>query len=259
MKKIIAKLKNHLTRKNLTFLGLFFGILVALYLLMDLFVMPLYTRQHQSINVPTVTNMSLSAAEKRLRDNGLKVVIAGEKYDENYPPGHVLFQNPEGSSPVKKGRRVYLTVGKGKQVLNMPKLVGLSDRDARFVLADHNLQIGNVFYELDNFYPEEVVSKQSLPAGNTVVMGESIDFTVSLGLEPTEFIVPELIGKTLKESRLHLKKSGLVLGQVTYQTTDKLLPDTIIHQSLKAGETVEKADTVHVVLSQLPETESHNE
>lgn len=233
------------------YVGVTIVVLAVLYLLMDYFVMPLYTRQHQSIEVPNVTHLSYTAAEKILKKAGLKTVKAGEKYDENFPPGFVLFQNPEAGSPVKKGRRVYLTVGKGQRTFPMPKLVGMPLRDARFTLENLHLNPGEVTYENDNYYPEDVVSDQSVPEGQDVAVGSTIDLTVSLGEEPTVFIVPEVVGKSLTDAEIAIKKAGLTLGRVQKQVTDKVLPNTVIGQSLDPGLEVSKGDTLDIVISQL--------
>jgi len=224
---------------------------VVLYFALDLLLMPLYTRHWQSVEVPNVIHLSYRAAEKLLDRAGLRSVKGAEKYDENFPPGFVLFQNPEAGSRVKKGRRIYLTVGRGGRVFDMPKLVGVSERDARFVLERNHLELGEVNYELDAVHPEGVVSAQSIEPGLQVSISESVDLVVSLGIEPMEFYVPKVVGKSLDEAEVAVKKAGLVLGGIRYQRTDKLLPNTVISQLPEPGLEVERADTVQVVVSEL--------
>lgn len=224
-----------------------------LYLFMDFAAMPLYTRQYQSIRVPDVAQQNVEDAEIVLKKAGLKAIRAEEKFDEFYPPNFVIFQNPAAGQPVKKGRRVYLTVSKGTHVFEMAKLVGLSERDARFILSQEGLHIGQIDYRADEFYPDGVVCAQSIEIGQEVAMGTTVDLTVSIGVEPTEFIVPNLIGKSLAEASLALLKAGLIPGRVDKQKTDELLPNTVISQSLEAGMNVSKGDPVNIVISELDE------
>ena len=234
--------------------GIVLACLVCLYVLLDVLIMPLYTRQRQAIEVPDVTFLTFTASAKLLKKAGLKPVEGGVKFDELYPPGFVLFQNPEAGSKVKKGRRVYLIVGKGPRIFPMPKLVGMPIRDANFTLRDLKLVLGQVRYDIDDYYPEGVVSWQSIDPEQEVAVNESVDLVVSLGATPTQFIVPGLIGKSFEAARMEIRKAGLTLGKIEEQQTDKLIPNTVVSQSLEEGLEVLKGDTLNIVVSKLPGT-----
>ena len=192
-------------------------------------------------------------AERRLRDLGLDAVKSIEQFDENVASGDVLFQVPEAGTPVKKGRRVYLTVSKGHKLFSMPKLIGLSERDARFALQESELTLGNLDYRTDEFLPEGVICSQSVSPGADIRFGTRVDLTVSIGVEPSEYVVPETVGLSLDQALLLVRKSGLVPGQITEQRTGKLLPNTVISQSLEAGTVVNRGDPVDLVISVLEE------
>lgn len=254
-KKLTTKMRSFFSRTLLKNLSLSLGILIIAYALLDFLLMPILTRHWQSIAVPNVTHLSTQAASKLLAQEGLLAVKGTEKYDENFPPGFVLFQNPEAGAPVKKGRRIYLTVGKGQKVFPMPMLVGKPERDVKFLLDQLNLRLGSVTFENDTFYHEGVVSAQSIEPETEVAVGTSVDLVVSIGIEPTEFVVPDLVGKSEDDAELSIKKAGLTLGEITYQETDKLVPRTVISQSLEAGLDVAKGDTLNIVVSKLPGNE----
>ncbi|MBN1541984.1 PASTA domain-containing protein [candidate division KSB1 bacterium] len=241
---------------NLKFAGIVCAIFVVFLLMLDNLIMPLLTRHWQSISVPEVTNLSWNAAEKILQDAGLQAIKAAEKYDPHLPPGFVLFQNPEAGSPVKKGRRIYLTVGKGERIFEMPRFVGMSLRDAQFILNDYSLQLGKLEYETDDYWPDGVISHQSIAAGREISAGQVINLTISLGSAPTIFIVPRLVGRSLDDAVIEIKKAGLVLGQISYQTTEKLVPETVIGQSPHEGLEVAEGDSVRLIVCQLPKSEA---
>lgn len=229
------------------------AIICLVYMLLDNAIMPLYTRQYQSIKVPDVLNLPQNTAEKRLRAAGLRPVKGSEQHDENIPAGDVLFQVPEAGSPVKKGRRVYLTISMGHKLYTMPKLIGLSERDAKFALAEAELALGHIDYRTDEFFPEGVVCGQSVAPGADIRFGTAVDLSVSIGIEPSEFIVPAVVGLSLDQALLAIRKAGLLPGQISEQSTGKLLPNTVISQSLEAGTTVNKGDAVDLVISILAE------
>jgi len=243
--------KSNKQRKIIYTLFIIFSILL-LYLAIDNILMPIYTRHWQSVKVPEVTFKSLRAAEKILHKKGLNAVIGDVKYDGNYPPGFVLFQHPLPNSAVKKGRRIYLTIGKGNQIIAMPQLIGISERDAKFSLQKYQLELKNINLKNDDHYPVGVVCDQSIPAGEDIEVGEQIELTISVGQEPSSIIVPSLIGKSREEAIINIKQSGLMLGKIHYQETDKILPNTVIRQSLAFGQQVNKNDTLNIVLSILP-------
>lgn len=222
---------------------------VMLFFVADMLVMPLYTRHWQAIQVPDVVNLSFVAAKKMLQFRGFRVIKAEEKYDENNPPGFVLFQNPEAGALVKKQRRIYLTIGKGLRLFPMPKVTGMAERDALFILEEHNLAAGDVTYGLDSFYPKGVVVAQSREPGVQVTLGEIIDLKVSLGIEPSNFIVPDVIGAELHEAQLAIGRAGLVIGQISFQKQDGALPNCVISQSKPPGTDVGLGDTIDLVVN----------
>ncbi len=225
---------------------------MVFYLLLDLVIMPLYTRQYQAISVPNVVFTTFAEAEQILSKSGLRIVKDGEKFDETLPAGKIVFQNPEAFATVKSGRRIYVTISKGGRTFPMPKLIGLSLRDARFIIDGQELSLGFIHYRRDPFLPDGVVCEQSVAEGKIVGVKSRVDIAVSLGVEPTEFIVPELVGKSEADAMLLLQKAGLTLGAIRQQAAEELLPNTVISQSLEAGLQVAKGDTVHIVVSILP-------
>ena len=242
------------SRENTT--GLFaplliiFVSLVALYALAVFIIMPLYTRHWQRVQVPEVTHMSQTAARKIIASKNLAPVNGELKFDDDVPPGYVSFQNPIGNSFVKKGRRIYLNISKGKRPVFVPKLVGMNLRDAEFMIAQAQLELGVISHDFDRYYPENVVMDQAIDPETEIMAGSVIDITVSLGEEPEEIYVPNLYGKTMEEAELLVKKSLLTMGQVNFRESESD-PNQVIFQSLEVGERAGKGDTVNIVLSKL--------
>lgn len=69
-----------------------------------------YTRHGQSVSVPNVKGLPLQAAENEINKLGLKAIAIDSNYVKGMPAGAVLEQTPEGSSKVKEGRTIYLTI-----------------------------------------------------------------------------------------------------------------------------------------------------
>lgn len=247
LKKALVFFKKPWVKKAL----LIIGILYLVFLVFDNIIMPLYTRHGQEAAIPDITLMSYDAAQKILKAKKFKVLKGGEKFDEQYPIGFVLFQSPEPGTLVKKGRRVYLTVCKGKKLMEMPRLLGKSERDAIFLIQSLELELDSIRYDYDSYYLAGTVSRQSIPVGQQVSIGSHLEITLSLGNLPSEFYVPSVVGKSLQDAIRDVQKAGLIVGSITEQVADDLVPNTVINQSLPFGTQVMQGDTLNLIISVL--------
>jgi len=242
-----------LERYHLKKLTIIFFWLLIFFLLMDNIVMPIYVRLGQEYEIPKVTGMLYDDAGMILKEYGFKIVLEGERYDSQFPPGYVILQNPLAFTSVKKGRRVYVVTSMGERYVKIPVLVGHGERNARFMIQSAGLVLDHVSYEHDSYYPEGVVSEQSIQPDREVKVRTTINIIVSMGPFPDRFLVPSLIGIDLEVAIKRLQKAGLKLGNVTYQIEDKLLPNTVLSQSIEPDTEVNVGEAVDLVVSKLPE------
>lgn len=237
-----------------TVLVISFGILLIVYFIMDLIIMPAYTRHGQAIRVPDLTSLHYEDAREQLKRLDLQIVEETKKYDPGniYPIGTIMTQNPRQGSTVKKGRRIYVVVSKGEPLIEMPDLKGRSERNAIFMIKNLGLELRSVNYEHSDFYHEGVVSGQNVPSGSEIKYATSIDVVVSLGRLPDQFIVPNVIGRSLSDAQKVITQAGLVVGEITYRDQSDLLPQTVILQSIEADQQVNRGDALDLVVSKLP-------
>ncbi len=230
------------------------GILSLLYLICTNAVMPIYTRHGQEISVPDVTGLSFAEAFTILSDQKFKVIKDRDTFDSQYPPGYVVSQNPLPRARVKKKRRIYVTVSKGERLVLMPKLVGQSERNTELEISQLGLVLRNITYEYSPLHLKDVVIEQSLQENERIRQGTEVEIVVSLGLLPDNFLVPNVVGKLLPDAQKAIEKAGLSVGRTSYQTTDKLLPNTVIEQSLKPDTEVVQGTAINLIVSKLPES-----
>jgi len=237
----------------------FFGIgssillLILFAFIMNSIVMPLYIKHGREIEVPDVEYLSFYEAEEILDDEGFQMIIEGKKFDATFPESTVIFQNPRPFSLVKKGRRIYLTLSAGERLIEVPRVVGMSEKDAIFKLEEMGLQVGQIYYEYDNYRLDGVVFRQGFPEGTEVTEQVFIDITVSLGELPTRFYVPDVVDKGLEVAKTMIIREGLTVGIIDFQARSDLVPDTVIEQSIPAGEEVNQGQPIDLIVSQLEE------
>lgn len=241
-----------------TVLVICFVILLIFYFIMDLIIMPVYTRHGQAIRVPDLTGLLYEDARDQLKRLDLQIVEETKKYDPSnfFPIGTIMTQNPRQGSTVKTGRRIYVVVSKGEPLVEMPDLKGRSERNAIFMIKNLGLELRNIDYDHSDFYHEGVVAGQNVPPGSEIKYATAIDIVVSLGRLPDQFIVPNVIGRSLSDAQKIISQAGLVVGEITYRDQSDLLPETVIQQSIDAEQQVNRGDVLDLVVSKLPTKEN---
>ena len=254
-------LKQSILTKLVKLVLFFILILIVVYMLFDMIIMPAYTRHGKEITVPDLTSMFYEDARHRLSQLGLEIVEEEKKFDTSnqFPIGVVMSQNPPPFAKVKKGRRIYVIVSKGEPTLEMPQLIHRSERNAIFILEKLGLKVGKINYEHSDIFHAGEISNQSIPPGTELKPGTVVDITVSLGLFPDKYVVPNLVGRSLNDARKIILQSGLTLGEVSFQIASDLLPGTIISQSPAANQKVAQGDTINLLVSKLLEQKGNEQ
>lgn len=244
-------LSRWLKNKKHFFVGTISTILVFIIfvLLMDLVVMPLYTKHGKEVDLPDATGLEFPEAKALLESKGFKVVKDREKYNEMFSKGVVISHSPRPGTKVKKGRRIYLVISAGEQKVSVPDLVGRSERDAIFLLNKNNLAVREVFYEYNNYQPKGVVADQSIAQGTLVKKDTLINIIVSNGRRPDRFVVPEVEGRSLSQAKRLIRSAGLKVGLITSKNYDDLVSGTVIQQSVEPGEEVAQGTEINLIVN----------
>ena len=175
--------------------------LLFLFVLFNYFLMPWYVKHTSLVKVPNVVGLQFNEAKKVLEKSGLDVKQGDVRYDESKPIGLVMDQNPMVDQTVKNGRRIYLTVCGGEQLVEVPKLVGRTLRDAKFTLEQRNLQVGEIMKKFTNEYAEDVVVSQVVQPGSKIKKLSKVDLIISNGQQVGDIMIPDVIGKKLEEAK----------------------------------------------------------
>jgi len=224
-----------------------FVIVIAIVILFNSIIMPWYVKHSDLVKVPGVIGLNYLEAKRIIEDSGLEVKQE-TRFDESRPIGEIIDQNPPAEQMVKDGRRVYLVVCGGEQLIEIPKLVGRTIRDATFTLEQRNLKVGEVVKKFSNEYNDDVVITQIVQPGSLVKRNTKIDLIVSNGPRLGDIVIPDLIGKNLIEAKKILVDSKLKLGKVTYQSSDQS-PGKIVDQYPKKDKSAKDDTEVDVFVS----------
>lgn len=230
---------SHLLRKPwvrtvLTVVGA--GLVFVLFL--NYVALPLYVNHGGTLIVPNVTGLAVADAKNALAGAGLQPVEAETRPDPDLPVGTVTYQNPPAQTIVKHGRRIYLTVSGGEVLVEVPQLRGRSMREAKFALERYGLKLGTVAFAPSDQFPENTISGQTISPDSKITRGSKVGIIVSSGNAAGGVTIPSVVGKTVAEAERIFQGAGLTLGNVSYQLSSELVPNTVVEQFPRAGETV---------------------
>ncbi len=224
---------------------------IVLFCIMNWIVMPWYVNDGGTVTVPELVGLQATSARSALDSVGLQFEIGGRKASK-LPPNTVLSQNPDGGSVVKHGRRIYFILSGGVEKVTVPNLTGHSQREAQFMLQRAGFVTGQVTFDSSMSFPQNVVMSQSLPANSMAPSGSAISIVVSAGAPTSgEVSVPNLVGLPLADAQKAILNGGLLLGNITFQPSKKLVPNTVVEQYPRSQEIVPKGTKVNLFVSSI--------
>ncbi len=224
---------------------------VTILVAMELVIMPWYTRHGQERYMVNAVNRPLTKALGVLGSEGFKGMVYDTLYTNKQDANVVVDQYPKANTKVKEGRTVRLTITRPEKMVAVPNLVGQSRRSAQIMLSQAGLEIDTVFTEYNPDFPENTVVWQAPKAGDPVPKGLGVHLTVSKGMPPNFFQVPNLFGLSQKKAVEELQNAGLTLGKVFYRQNEDLIPFTVLEQSVDAGTVLDRAQPVDITISVL--------
>ena len=199
--------------------------------------------------VPPVIGQSINDARRLIEAAGMTVGQVEQRPDADFEVDVVIEQSPAAGVEVGAGTLINLVVSSGPEVIVLPDLVGMSERDAIAQLTE----LGLKFSVNDEFSDEEAfgdVIRTDPEAGTEVLSGDTILLVVSKGPEPVE--VPNLFDLTESEAQIVLSDLGLVLNvsNSTQPVGDPEQNGKIVNQIPSPGTTVLPGDIVTVTLGE---------
>ncbi len=236
-----SRIKKLLTYGLIGILGFF-----AIILLFDKVLLPWYVKSGEVSVLPKVVGMDVNRALETLKQAGYEPLTWDTLYDDKIKQNVVIRQTPEGGDETKPGRKVYLIISGGKELAEMPNLIGKNLRDARIMLVRANLDLGKTDMEFTDSIPGGTVFKQSPAPGTKVTTSQKIDLTVSQGSRAGSVVVPDLTGLTPNEALLKLAQIKLGRGKITETERTEGKPGAIFDQAPKPGELVVEGSLVDI-------------
>ena len=140
--------------------------------------------QSGAVPVPNLVGRTLEDARATVEGLGLKLETTPVPTAEQ-PIGTILSQDPPPDSTVDRGATISVEVATGTETVTVPDLRGRSEADALAALFAAGLVNGNRTEVYDPIVPVGLIVSQGTATGVQVSKGTPIDYTISMGPEPS--------------------------------------------------------------------------
>ncbi|NHA69356.1 Stk1 family PASTA domain-containing Ser/Thr kinase [Phycicoccus flavus] len=196
------------------------------------------------VSVPDVVGKPAQTANADLVRAGFRVdsvTAASDQVDE----GDVVSQDPQGGLQRDEGSLVRIIVSSGPDNVTVPDLAGRSEAEARGVLQDVGLEVGDVTEEDDPDVAEGDVISSRPASGADVKPGTAVDLVVGSG----QVEVPNVVGRSQNEAQRALADANLQV-RTEYRQTGDADEGTVLSQDPKGGTSADIGSTVRIVIAQ---------
>nr|WP_308196992.1 Stk1 family PASTA domain-containing Ser/Thr kinase [Rhodococcus sp. CH91] len=199
-----------------------------------------------SLGRPTVPSISgageRSVIEDELRRRTFEPVDGGTAFSTTVPEGGVAALDPAPGTVLPVGSEVELVISKGSPPVTLPDLAGRSVDEARRMLDEAGLTVGEVREVFDADVDEGLVAGTEPAEGETVNAGGTVTLLVSNAVK-----VPSMLGRSVGSARDELTRLGFEVEVRQVADSDR---SVVIAQDPGAGRRAEQGSTV--TLTALP-------
>ncbi len=210
-------------------------------------------KSEDTVVVPNLLGKDVVYSLELLTDLGLNTKIGGSDYNDSYPKNHVILQDPGPGAEIKKDRDIRILLSKGPKVITMPNVIGLPLRQARLVVEESGLCLGNetvVF--ADERIVKDIVLSQNPFYGKLVERDRCAKLLVSRGPRARAYQMLDLKGLSLDEAVVLIERSHLQVGRFSYSYHPGQPDNIIVGQHPKSGYRILERSPVDLVVNRKP-------
>jgi len=191
----------------------------------------------RTVEVPSLTDLTMLEANEALSKTGLYLKIEGEDFDTVIQTGRIIRQDVPAGNKVKEKRVIKVIISKGLRVSSIPLLVHETLSEAESLLMQKGLSIGKVIYvHSDTEEKGRVIAQKPEPHES---LTNKIAALVSLGPHEILYFCPDFLNKSMENAKETADKLGLTLES-------KGSGNIISAQNPKPGTLVKNTDKIYL-------------
>lgn len=212
-------------------------------------VVTLVARGPGTVRVPSVVGLPVAEAFERLQD----VRLRGESREvaSTAAAGRVIRQQPAAGRQAQRGAVVVLTVSRGRRMVTVPSLIGLSEAEAGAALQRLGLRASVV--RVPSRDPTGTVLAQLPTAGERRARGSVVRINVSRGGAPTArpVPVPDVVQQDEVAARETLSAAGFTVRAVDRPTSDPAQDGVVVEQRPRGDRPAARGSQVLIFIGRL--------
>ena len=207
-------------------------------------------RRSNVVEVPDWVGRSREEAAAQAGRLDLTLEVAEFRHDPGVAVDRIVQQEPPGGMQVRHGRTIRIVVSLGGETLTVPDLVGQPARQAELALRRFGLAAGWEARIHDNLAPVSQVIGEAPVAGSLSVPGERVHRLVSTGPRTPRWVMPDLVGRPLRDAQEWITLCGFRNGAVRRVPAEGRRAGTIVGQLPLSGYPIARRDVVELTVAE---------
>ena len=230
-------------------IGLFIAIFMAAAGIGTYSAVHLLIHGKNNVIVPDLQSKDVVYALEMLSDLGLNTKVKGSQYSPTIPKNHIISQEPDPGTEIKRGRDVRLVISKGPYAVVIPNLIGMDLPMAGIALEENDLRRGTLSYTYNGKRPKDEILAQDPDPGVTALREFPLNLLVSLGPRPQLLRMPDFKGQGLEHTFAAAEKHHLTVGSIS-QADEPGKPDNaVLSQSPPMGYPVPAGSSIALTIN----------
>jgi beta-lactam-binding protein with PASTA domain len=169
----------------------------------------------QELVVPDLVGKLPAEARKVAEQAGFQMEVERRYYSPTVPEDRILSQVPAPGTKVRRGWQIRVAQSLGPQRVEIPNLLGQSERAANINIRRRRLEVGTIARFWTPEVPADQVVSQSPGPGASGISAPKINLLISDSAPAQSFVMPNLVGMPLASVKNTLLDAGLLLGSIT--------------------------------------------
>ncbi len=207
----------------------------------------------KEVALPNLVNMTKEEAIQQLQTLNVQYLVKAEEFNKEIETGKIISQEPpfaEGYM-ILEGSTVELIVSKGTEMVDMPKVTGMTWEEAEQELKNKGLTAEKV-EEISEKVEAGVVIKQDIKEGEQIEAGSIVKIYVSKGDGIKRVNMISVLNLSQEEAERKIKELGLKVNITTDKNYDKD-NGIVLAQSIEDGREIPEGTTVTITINKYSE------
>jgi eukaryotic-like serine/threonine-protein kinase len=170
----------------------------------------------REVSVPSLVGKTPAEARRIADAAGFQMEVERQYYSPSIPEGRILSQLPAPGTLVRRGWQIRVADSLGPQRVEIPNVLGESQRAAAINILRRGLDVGSVAQiEMRGPPPDQVLGQTPAPNASGIA-APKISLLTTEAEPPQAFLMPNFTGQALGGVTLVLQDSGFRLGSISF-------------------------------------------